>query len=450
MAVTKIWAVHSRLDHLIGYVANTDKTSNPDYGDLQTVLEYAEDDSKTEQKYFVSGINCQPETAYAAMTNSLKLSSKVVKILAYHGYQSFAEGEVSAEVAHEIGIKLAQELWGERFQVVVATHLNTGKFHNHFVLCSTSFIDGKRYNDCKSSYAKMRDASDKLCCKYELSVLENPKQGRSKNYAELQAENQGRPTWRSTIKAEVDEAISQCMTESQLVANLKKRGYEVKQGKDISVKPPGKERFFRLERNFGAAYSRDGVMHQMKTQGRPKFPEPEPKRRIVKAKCRGSIKTAAKLTGFRALYFHYLYLLGKLPKQKNRPPRKVHFLYREDLLKIDKISKQVTLLFRHQIDTAEQLSSFKTGLTTEITDLTKQRQTLRNKQRRMKNEPDIIKTKKQIAILSGRLGTVRKEVVLCDDIATRSLAIKEKIARVRQEETQKTERKEKNRHEPFR
>ncbi len=156
MAVTKIWAVRSRLDHLISYVSNTGKTENPGYGDLRAVLDYAEDDTKTEQKYFVSGINCQPETAYAAMSASLRMSSKAVRVLAYHGYQSFAGGEVSAEAAHEIGVKLAQELWGEKFQVVVATHLNTGKFHNHFVLCSTSYIDGRRYNDCKESYAKMR------------------------------------------------------------------------------------------------------------------------------------------------------------------------------------------------------------------------------------------------------------------------------------------------------
>lgn len=450
MAVTKIWAVRSRLDHLIEYVSNTEKTENTSYGDLQAVLEYTGDSAKTEQKYFVSGINCQPETAYAAMSASLKLNDKALRVLAYHGYQSFAAGEVSAETAHEIGQKLAQELWGDRFQVVVATHLNTGKFHNHFVLCSTSYIDGRRFHACKESYTQMRNTSDRLCLEYELSVVENPKRGRTKQYGERQAEQEGRPTWRGLIKAEVDEAISQSMTENQLVANLKKRGYEVKLGKDLSVKPPGKERFFRLERNFGAAYSREGMMRQMKTQGRPKFPEPEPKRHITKAKCRGSIKTATKLTGFSALYFHYLYLLGKLPKQKNRPPHKVHFLYREDLLKIDKISKEMMLLFRHRIDTAEQLFSFKDECVSEMADLTQQRQSLRNKLRRIKSEPDGIELKKQIAILSVRLGTLRKEVKLCVDIAQRSLAIKEKKARVLQEEIQKTDRKEPRRYEPFR
>jgi len=260
MAVTKMWAVRSRLDHLVNYVSNVEKVTNPDYGDLSTVLEYADDEAKTEQKYFVSGLNCQPETAYEAMSVSLKLNTKKLRVLAYHGYQSFKEGEVTAAVAHEIGVKLAQELWGDCFQVVVATHLNTGKFHNHFVLCSTSFIDGRRFNACKESYVQMRKVSDRLCHEYELSVIDKPQVGRTKHYDERQAEREGRPTWRGTIKAEIDEAISQSMTESQFVDNLKRRGYEIKLGQDISVRPPGKERFFRLERNFGEAYSRRGML----------------------------------------------------------------------------------------------------------------------------------------------------------------------------------------------
>ncbi len=133
-------------------------------------------------------------------------------------------------------------------------------------------------------------------------------------------------------------------------------------------------------------------------------------------KCRGNLKTAPKLTGFRALYFHYLYLMGKVPKYRQRPPGKVHFLYREDLLKIDRISNEIKLLFRHRIDTAEQLFSFKAGRVDEMAALVQQRQGLRNKLRRMKNGVAIADTKAQIALLSARISEVRKEVGLCDDI----------------------------------
>jgi len=450
VATTKIWAVHSRLDHLVGYVANECKTLNPEFDDLKNVIDYAGEDYKTEKRYYVSGINCQPETAYAAMSASLKLNDKKLRVLAYHGYQSFAEGEVTAETAHEIGVRMARELWGDRFQVVVATHLNTSHYHNHFVLCSTSFADGKRFHACKESYAQMRQASDRLCREYALSVIERPHYGRTKNYGELQAEREGRPTWRGAIKAEIDAAISQSMTESQFVANLQKRGYEVKLGKDISVRPPGKERFFRLERNFGELYSRQGIFRQMRTQGRPKFPESEPKRKSTAAKFRGTLKTVQKLTGFRALYFHYLYLLGKLPKRRPRPPSKVHFLYREDLLKIDRISSEITLLCRHRIDTGEQLSSFKAGLTDDLRALTDQRQELRNSIRRPKGEAAVAEVKAQIALLSARIKEVRKEVALCDDIAARSQQIQDKMSKVRQEQNQNLDRKEKNWYDKFR
>jgi hypothetical protein len=247
------------------------------------------------------------------------------------------------------------------------------------------------------------------------------------------------------------------MTENQFVMNLQKRGYRVKlRGKDISVCPPGRkdvvQNYFRLGKNFGEAYYREGLMKQMRTQGRPKFPEPERKPTVRTVKFKGSLKTAPKLTGFRALYFHYLYLLGKLPKNRPKPPSKVHFLYREDLLKIDRISKEITLLCRHRIDTARQLSSFQAGLEGELKSLTDQRQRLRNSIRRPKDEATVTEVKAQISLLSTRMGELRKEVVLCDDIAARSEQIKEKMQRVRQEkeQSQNPQREEKTRYEPFR
>ncbi len=476
MATTSLWRVHGWLGKLVVYVDNPDKTGNPKFFEkagmtdsqvqsLSDVIEYAVSQQKTIRgigeesdvvmRQFVSGVNVSPVTARDTMMNTKRAFDKTGGVVAYHGYQSFAEGEVTPEQAHEIGVKLAERLWGARYQVLVATHLDkSNHLHNHFIINTVSHIDGKKFHRTKNDYQNMRRESDTLCREYGLSVVENPAPGRSKHHAEVQAEREGRPTWRGAIKAEIDEAISQSMTESQFAANLKKRGYEVKLGKDISVRPPGKERFFRLQRNFGEAYSRQGIMKQMRAQGRPKFPEPEPKRRTAAAKCRGNLKTAPKLTGFRALYYHYLYLLGKLPKQRPRPPAKVHFLYSEDLRKMERISQEVTLLFRHRIDTAEQLAAFKGGRCAGMESLAAQRQGLRNKLRRMKDESGIKDTKGQIALLSLRIRELRKEVGLCDDIAVRSKQIAEKKEAVRQEQQQKQkqniDRKERNRHEPFR
>ena len=165
MATTKIWKIEKRLDHVLTYTSNVEKTFNKNYGtqssipysDLHNVLDYATDEYKTEKQYFVSGINCFPEDAYNQMMITKKNKNTLKnKILAYHGYQSFKSGEVTPEIAHEIGVKLAEELWGDRFEVVVSTHLNTNCCHNHFVINSVSFVDGKMFYNNFKTYSMMR------------------------------------------------------------------------------------------------------------------------------------------------------------------------------------------------------------------------------------------------------------------------------------------------------
>ena len=96
-------------------------------------------------------------------------------VVALHAYQSFREGEVTPEQCHEIGVALARKVWGKRFQVLVATHMNTDNLHNHFVINSVSYVDGKKYEQRRSQYAEFRAASDKLCREYGLSVVEQPR-----------------------------------------------------------------------------------------------------------------------------------------------------------------------------------------------------------------------------------------------------------------------------------
>ena len=143
MAVCEIWDVRGRLDHPIDYAENPEKTANPKYteADLQAmvdVMEYATNKDKTEQRYFVTGVNCDPTTARDEMMIAKAQWNDESEIVCYHGFQSFKHGEVTPEQAHEVGVKLAQKMWGDRFQVIVATHLNTDCLHNHFVVNSVS------------------------------------------------------------------------------------------------------------------------------------------------------------------------------------------------------------------------------------------------------------------------------------------------------------------------
>lgn len=174
MATTSIWSVKGWLGKVVVYVENPEKTENPDFVEtpdmseqdtqgLTDVIAYAVNEEKTRRKnksgegdsidneseiimqQYVSGINCTPTTARSEMMAVKKRYGKDEGIMAFHGYQSFAPGECTPAMAHEIGVKLAEELWGERFQVLVATHLDKAHhLHNHFVVNSVSFADGRK------------------------------------------------------------------------------------------------------------------------------------------------------------------------------------------------------------------------------------------------------------------------------------------------------------------
>lgn len=462
MAVTSLWRVKGWLGKVVIYVENPDKTENPAVYErfnmtdaqaqgLSDVIAYASNQDKTQMedgvllKNFVSGVNCLPTTAREEMLAVKKRFGKEDGTIAYHGYQSFAPGEATPEIAHEIAVKLARRLWGEKYQVLVATHLDKeNHLHSHFVINTVSFVDGIKFHRTEKDYYDMRRASDELCREYGLSVIEEPKPGKAKHYGEWRAEQEQRPTWRGLVRSDVDEAIRQSMTERQFYDFLKKKGYEIKIGKDVSVRPPGKERFVRLARNFGERYSPDGIRDQILRQDRPA--------RKPKAADKPDHPPKPKTKGFRALYYHYCYLLGIFPEKKpGKENKRLHFLLREDLLKMDAISEEAKLLARHQIDTAGQLSSYKEALVTQIETLNAERKTLYKKQRTVSVKSDegaLSQVREQIAALTAELKGLRKEVHLCDDIAVRSGIMSEKLETIEAEE--KSRGKETKRDERIR
>ncbi|MGM9627083.1 MAG: relaxase/mobilization nuclease domain-containing protein, partial [Faecousia sp.] len=427
---------------------------------LDDVIAYAVNSRKTEQhkensdvlERFVSGVNCHPATARAEMLSVKKRFGKEDGTIAYHGYQSFAPGEATPEMAHKIGVELAQRLWGNRYQVVVSTHLDKeNHLHNHFVLNTVSFVDGIKYHRTAKDYHEMQAVSDALCREFGLSVIENPQPGKSKHYGEWRAEQEQRPTWRGIVRSDVDEVIRQSMTERQFFENLHRKGYEVKVGKDISVRPPGKERFVRLARNFGEDYTLDGIRRRILERPRAVRPLAEPAPNTKHYRVSGNWQSCKRVTGFRALYFHYCYLLGVFPKQKTQNQKWLHFLLREDLIKLDAITQEARLLAVHRIDTAEQLSSYQSELESRIADMTSQRKQLCRKLRTVAVKSDetvSAEVSTAIATLSRELSQLRREVKLCSDIAVRSGILPERIQKVHEDE--QSQGKEKNEHDQFR
>lgn len=468
MAVTSIWRVNGWLGKVVIYVENPNKTTNPGFfkseaqspecsQGLDDVIAYAVNSRKTEQhredsdilERFVSGVNCHPATARAEMLAVKKRFGKEDGTIAYHGYQSFAPGEATPEIAHKIGMELAQRLWGNRYQVVVATHLDKANhLHNHFVLNTVSFVDGKKYFRSAKDYHELQATSDALCREYGLSVIENPQPGKSKHYGEWRAEQEQRPTWRGLVRSDIDDAIRQSVTERQFFDALHRKGYEIKVGKDISVRPPGKERFIRLARNFGEDYTLEGIRRRILDQTRAVRPLPESVSKPTHYRLSGNWQSRKKVTGFRALYFYYCYLLGVFPRKKQQNQKRLHFLLREDLIKLDAVTQEARLLAANRIDTAQQLSSYQSGLESRIESVTFQRKQLYRKLRTVAMKSDEAASAKistAITALSKELCQLRREVKLCSDIALRSGVLPERI-----QEARKTQGKERNKHDQFR
>lgn len=263
MATTAIWAISGNISNVLAYVGDLNKTGNREFGQaelqsLKDVMDYAVNPTKTEKQFYVSGANCDPSIAREQMLITKKRFGKPDGRSAYHSYQSFKPGETTPDKAHEIGVKFAERLWGEEFQVVVATHVDKAHIHNHFVINSVSFVSGRKYHSsCQSYFGKMRVISDELCKKYGLSVVE-PSAGegsRTRQYREWLDEKEGRKTWRGLVRQDIDHALSVSSSWPRFLAELKAQGYEVKTGvKYIAVKPPGKERFIRL-RSLGDGYA---------------------------------------------------------------------------------------------------------------------------------------------------------------------------------------------------
>ena len=474
MAYTSIWSVKGWLGKVVVYTQNPAKTKNPEYFEkqgmtpdmaqnLSDVIDYASQDKKVQLikenteilRYYVTGVNCNPATARDEMLAVKKKFGKDDGVIAYHGIQSFSKedlrasaGKLTSDMAHEIGVKLAQRLWGDSYQVLVSTHLDKeNHLHSHFVVNTVSWTNGIRYHRTKTDYFKMQNESDNLCREYGLSVISEPQTGKSKHYGEWKAEHDRKPTYRNLLKTDIDTAILESMTEYQFWDNLYKKGYQVKIGKDITLRPQGKDRGLKLYRNFGDDYTLESIRNRILSNTRPQrqiIPPGKPVKRIhVKRN-----KSQKKITGLRALYFYYLHKIGVYPRKKYQSPQNVYFLFREDIRFVQTISKETRLLVKNKIDTTEQLSIYKTELSNEIQNLSGTRKQLQYQSRKMTDTNQLTTVKSEITRLSERIGILRKEVVLCEGIETRSVDMKDKLHK--EHEDTKNKRKESRKYESFR
>ena len=239
MATTGFWPVKGELNEVLNYVGNPYKTT-----DLKAAIEYAADLNKTDKRMFVTGINCGSFVAYLDMVEVKHYYGERGQNIAYHGYQSFAESEITPEEAHDIGVETARRLWGDRFQVLVATHLNTENVHNHFVINSVSFKDGKKFRNKIGEHMELRKISDEICREHKKSVLENaPFYGGEKDAYWLH--KQGRKTHRDILREDVEYCLHYADSPDRFIMQLNGLGYEFDRTR-MSVRAKGWKKAVRL------------------------------------------------------------------------------------------------------------------------------------------------------------------------------------------------------------
>lgn len=445
MATTKIKAIKKRLDHVIDYTTNPSKTSKESYSELHNVIEYAKASYKTEEQLYVTGINCDKDSIYEDMMRTKRRYCKTDGVLGYHAFQSFAKGEVTPEIAHEIGVRLANELWGDRFEVVVTTHLNTEHIHNHFCLNSVSYKDGKKYHDCHNTYALMRDTSDRLCEEYKLSVIKEKKCPKSKiDYSNFLKGQVKTSNYHTIVKEDVDYAIEQAFSYKDFLSILSKMNYSVENryGK-LSVRKEPYKKNIRIERAFGDEYKIENIEKKIyETQAtKEPFPEAraEPKRyKILKKQ---NIKNKKKAKGIKALYLHYCFLLKVYPKKYNKK-----IIYskemKEEIKKMDKISNEVRLLYRKDIETVQELLAYKKSLTLDKKEYKTKVENLWRKNKKAKSENEKQEIYSEIKLLQNEIKKLNEEIELVEDIETRIPKMKEKVDELEYKNQEKEKEKQ--------
>lgn len=421
MATTKIWKIKTRFDNVIDYITNKDKTDN---------------------KKYVTGINCMADIAYKEMSITKEQFNKTGGILGFHAYQSFKGCEVTSDEAHEIGIRLAEELWGDRFQVIVATHTNTKNVHNHFFINSVSFVDGKKYYDNKVNYAIMRRTSDELCKEYELQTLEE-----KSFYKNISNRYVRSSKYLDTVRNDIDYAISQARVYNDFTKILTKMGYELNhEHNKLSIRKPPYKRYTRVERTFGEEYSRESILFRIKHTQSFKVPFPEYYTLTGKfrRKSKTSIRNKPKAKELRALYYYYCYLLKVFPKQKYPP--KYSKAMKEEIKKMDDYSNSAKFLAKYNITTLTEIKEYKSSAIKDIVELKGLRENLWRKHKRIKTDEEGQLICSKIQKLATKIDELNKDIKLCNFIENNTLRLKDNIKEMNKEGNNKIKVKNKEKY----
>ena len=243
MAVTKIKAIRGTLSKAIAYILNPEKT---------------------DEKLLVSSYGCASETAAREFEWTRKIAEQKgmnpVRIIARHVIQSFEIGEVTPELAHEIGMQFADEILGGKYEYVLTTHIDKDHVHNHLIFNAVDFVDYHAYKSYKRIYYDMREVSDRLCKENGLSVIP-PSQNKGMGYKEYTEAKRG-TSWKQKLKQTIDRLVITAKDYDDFLRLMQEAGYEIKTGKYISFRAEGQERFTR-SKTIGENYTEERIKERI-------------------------------------------------------------------------------------------------------------------------------------------------------------------------------------------
>ena len=427
-----------------------------------SVIRYVSD--KNAGLRYVTGINCMPESAIKKMVYTRKMFGEKGRRVLWHGYQSFAPGESNPDQVHRMGVELAEKLWGDRFEIVVATHLDRQHLHNHLVINATSFIDGKKFNWDKE-YPRMQKMSDLIAIREGLSTVAD-KEDEILSNGNI---NNGRYTLERIVKEDIDSCIMVAGSMEEWIGLMQAKGYMIDDSrKYLRIYPYGHKRCIRVDRRFGEEYTLEAIERRIlehdtlvdaeNTEGKNTEDELDEEMtslyQILKDDSKDSseddlgynpeddiegnhsigFKVSQSKTGtvamidkhdrsagpegIQIIYIRFIVEMGGYYKRHGRIAR-THFLLREELTKLDKYIDESRYLIRNNITTSEELETMHDNEKEILDTLSENRNNLRNRIRRCRpNQRQELQD--ELDEINLLVKEARKNVKICERIQKRT------------------------------
>ena len=452
---------------------------------LKQAIEYVLNGNKTQEQILTAHLNCDPGFAYQQMMDTKRELGKLDGRQCYHIIQSFVPGEITPELALQIATEFAEEYLAG-YQVVIGTHTDRHHIHSHILFNSVNHETGEKYHCSKNEYyQQIRAVSDRLCREHGLSVIIQGDGQKSMSYIEWLRQSKGQPTYRSMLEADLKASIEESNSIGDFFRLMERKGHEIRHGNRLGFKLRGQAHFTYPERK-NPQYSEDGIRAAIGGNMDAIFMGKQ--LAVVHRQPYKPYKKHPKYTGFLALYYHYLYILGKIEKRQY-PPR-VTGKMRQEAMRFDQLRAQFQFLNEHGISTEADMTAFVETAEVQIKTLTKQR-TILNVQKKKRqplfqaltDEQVLAPAKRlydqghsgmeqeaqrymeavklldgcgesrealsqqqaelytKLADLNRELRQVRKQIKMCEEIRTQAAAMQENIREIEAPERQRQSRR---------